>query len=359
MSFLLWILLGAAAGYTALGLLENDNDDTTDTVPEPVSPPAPPVGEAGDDMITYVTDGLMAEGGDGSDVYLFDPSANGDVAATLDGAGGDDLFIFAGFTPAIFSDGQISGGDGNDSITVAETVFSSTIAGGAGDDSIDYEGVSGEIFGDDGNDVIRMISRSGDVGQAYGGAGNDTLDGTGSDNVQLWGGVGDDVILTNGHTDSGAGYIIHADGGVGNDTLTHTIEVFPLPPQNLGYLDVPPRLTGGEGADHFKFVLTQGSGSFSPSPDDPPVFVNEAGTIADFAQGVDQIEIDLSGSIGNYMVESGTLIEDTTDGRTEIMIRLTSNSLPDQDIRIVVATTGLGWSDINFTGTPPGSSLMA
>ncbi|WP_284165340.1 hypothetical protein [Frigidibacter sp. SD6-1] len=344
MEMLLLVLVGGALGCTAFDLF---NDD--DTAPET------PGGEEDGGQITFVTDGLISTGGDGDDVYLFDPKTTGNVAATIDGGAGDDTISLAGvFDGAYLSGANLSGGDGNDAISAAGET--STISGGAGDDIISADMVDATISGDAGNDMIRVIAANGSVTTAFGGEGDDILDGTGSNNVVLSGGAGNDTILTSGRTSSGAGYGIGADGGAGNDTLTHSVEAFPLPDESS---DTAARMTGGEGSDLFEIVLTTGNGDFTPLPDDPPVFVNEAAVITDFEKGIDQIGIDLSDLGSTYTAESGTLTEDISAGETEILIRLTGSGLPDQDLRIVIAETGLSWSDVIFTGTPPANLVVA
>lgn len=354
MYFGVLLLLGTAFGWALYDFFD-DNDSVAAS--EDVPPPAGEEPRAGDDSIIFVTDRMLDMGSDSSNAYLFDPAATGSIAATIDAGGGDDIINLAGlFDRASLNGAQLSGGDGND--TISAVAGSSTISGGAGDDRISVEASRSSILGDDGADFIRVINSDADQTTVDGGAGNDTLDGTGSNNVRLSGGAGDDVILTDGHVPGGTGFVIGADGGAGNDTLTHTVEVFPLVPQDQNVAGAT--MTGGEGADRFEIVLTAGLGSFTASPNDPTVFVNEAAFITDFARGIDQIDIDLSDFLSGYTAESGTLTENTAAGSTEILIRLASDStLPDQDVRIVVAATGLSWSDVSFTGPPPGNLLVA
>ena len=353
MSLFLWILLGAAVGYTAYGLLDDDDTGATTTPPDDEPPPPAPVGDAGGDMVTFVEDALVSTGGADADIYLYDPEASGAVAATIDAGGGDDIINLGGqFDRATLVGGQLSGGDGND--TISAVGFSSTISGGAGDDSIGVEMGSSSISGDDGNDVIRAINADTDQTTVDGGAGNDTLDGTGSNNILLSGAAGDDVIVTDGRVAIGTGFVLGADGGAGNDTLTHSVEVFPLLPQDQAFAGAT--LTGGEGTDRFEILLTTGSGSFEASADDPLVFENEAAVVTDFEPGIDQIVVELSNLPFGYRVESLTEIEDTGAGTTELLLRLKDieeTGLPVQVVRIVVAATGLQPQDVQFEGDFP------
>jgi intracellular sulfur oxidation DsrE/DsrF family protein len=96
---------------------------------------------------------------------------------------------------------------------VSGTVTLVKADGGAGDDTFDFSGVTDtnikfEIYGGDGNDIIRL---GGGGGKAFGGAGNDELYGT-AFNDELYGGDGADLL------DGGAGDDI-LEGGTGRDTI--------------------------------------------------------------------------------------------------------------------------------------------
>jgi Ca2+-binding RTX toxin-like protein len=100
------------------------------------------------------------------------------------------------------------------------------LSGGDGDDQMTNEtGVSGELFGEDGNDVVRggpaadRLDGGAGQDQLDGGAGNDRLYGAtlqspdaSPDADQLTGGAGDDAIFGSAGSDQ-------ADGGPGNDQL--------------------------------------------------------------------------------------------------------------------------------------------
>lgn len=99
----------------------------------------------------------------------------------------------------------IDGGLGNDSITIGSSVQADVIIyGGAGNDTIQYSGTgSATIYGDEGDDVI---TGGGQADLIYGGPGADTI----------YGLAGDDII------DGGAGNDTLLDGGAGNDTFIFT-----------------------------------------------------------------------------------------------------------------------------------------
>lgn len=373
MALLLWLMLGAAIGFAATELF-NDDDDATGppggSTPD-AAPDMAPADDSGQGLTTLVTDGLEAIGGDGQDVFVFDPAADGAITASIDAGGGDDILSLASlFGGPGLSGAELTGGEGNDVIEAAG--FESTIAGSAGDDTIEASGFQWAISGGDGNDsieaeledssvaggagddVILVSGGPADLTRVDGDGGNDTLDGRGSENILLRGGEGNDLILTDGATPVGTGFVIAGDGGAGDDTLTHDVEVFPLPAQFPDFAGA--QLTGGAGADSFQIVLTTGNGAFSASPDDPLVFVNEAAVITDFVSGTDQITVDLSDLPTGYRATSLTEIEDTEAGTTELLIRLSDLSdtgLPVQVVRIVVAATGLQPLDVQFEGDFP------
>ncbi len=147
------------------------------------------IGDAGRDTLIGGTGDDQIEGGDGNDALT-----GGDGNDRIDGGNGNDTIAGGAGNDSIY------GGDGNDSITGG--AGNTLVRGGDGNDTIigEYNTLSAELYGDNGNDLIT------------GSDGNDTLNG-GNGNDTLNGGQGNDVIL------GGNGSDILA-GGAGDDTLT-------------------------------------------------------------------------------------------------------------------------------------------
>lgn len=164
-------------------------------------------------------------GGDGNDRLYVDA---GDQL--FGGAGYDTLYIRGtlGFALSMSDSGVevVYGGDGVDSIYAYDMTESATIAGGAGNDSIDGSNYGDVLRGDAGNDIIYGF---GGDDRISGGDGNDTLvGGDGAD--RLDGGVGDDTLAGGAGADTliGGNGVDTADfgytsGGV-NITLRHVVQ---------------------------------------------------------------------------------------------------------------------------------------
>lgn len=340
---LFFALLGSFAIFSLFDLDDHEDADRPDR-PD----------DQGD--TTLIRDGTDTTGDDGPQTYEFDPEERGFVTARIDAGGGDDrIDLTRDDDSAIAVSSFVDGGDGNDTISIhGET---STVFGGPGDDNIEAKLLGSEIQAGPGDDLIRIVSGPSDPTVVDGGAGNDTINSTGSDNVVLRGGAGEDEIITDGGTFEGTGYIISADGGDGNDTLSHGIDVFPLPTQEPA--TVAARLSGGAGEDAFDLEFHAHPGDFTPADDDPEVFVNNAVEILDFEQGTDSLAIDLSEPLSGYDMVTATLSEDPSAEETTLTFRLSGDTLPDQDVLITIAATGLTWDDVTFVGPAPDSLSYA
>ncbi|AXY43824.1 hypothetical protein [Halomonas sp. JS92-SW72] len=140
----------------------------------------------------YLSGGNFQIGGFGG--VTFEPGVAVDFGIDLDiiDGDGDSLTVMDAIKLQLAPDSHIvqEGGDGEDSLTVADGT-EGLLLGGDGDDT---------LTGNDGNDII------------YGGDGDDTIVGVGGDNL-LYGGAGNDTIIGGEGNDT----II---GGAGDDTLT-------------------------------------------------------------------------------------------------------------------------------------------
>ncbi|WP_066479667.1 hypothetical protein [Bosea sp. WAO] len=167
--------------------------------------------------------------GDGNDSFTNDEVLFSGVAML----GGDDTLVNSG--TIIGLDGvAIDMGDGNDVVTLLEgSKLYGEIRLGAGDDTLTATEVEDDLVIDagDGNDIVR--AGSGDD-LVRGGAGDDLLDGGDGDDVlqggdgndRLLGGLGDDFLFGGAGNDTligGEGNDL-LDGGDGIDTADYSVE---------------------------------------------------------------------------------------------------------------------------------------
>lgn len=189
-------------------------------------------GGNGDDVLnagrySYSSDVLY--GGEGNDKLTVQAGAN-----SLYGGGGDDLLLAGNggmyHGPSDYLDGgagndtlqgggSLSGGDGDDLMTT--NVFTGYAQGGQGNDTITGSGGSGysnlSVEGGAGDDWIDSYALNNHL-NAYGGDGNDTIDGGAQMNVRIEGGIGDDLVT--GHRETGGPGVISLLGGDGNDVVS-------------------------------------------------------------------------------------------------------------------------------------------
>lgn len=344
MSSLILALLGFGVAFAFIG--SGDDDDTiVSDPPGEDDPPTPPSDDPAD--IIHVSDGLSDDGSDGDDVFLLSSTTVGSFSANLSGGDGDDSFRLSNLERSVaMVSGSVDGGAGADFIEVLG--FLTDVAGGAGNDTISAQLNGGSVNGNAGDDQIRVVAGNSDAVLVNGGEGNDTINGTGSQNIVMTGGAGDDLIVSDGVAQGGTGYALVSEGGAGNDTLAHSVDVFPFTE-----FDSPAILRGGEGTDRFIITLTTSTGFYEPAPDDPEVFITAAGVLDDFDADTDSLDIDLGMIDSFYTDVSATMVEDTESGSTEIILSLSGETLPDQDVVIRVNATGLTWDDMTFLGATP------
>lgn len=206
-------------------------------------------GGAGNDVLIGGDGGFLIEGGDGDDLLQAgggDDQLHGGLGedTIFGGAGDDHITGGTGANHLYGGDGDdfIAGGDGIDVIN--GNAGRDVIRGGSGDDWLGDGGEDDLIYGEDGNDNITVYGRA----QAFGGSGrdimgaegdyavlhgegdNDVLNGGWTIGTHLYGGDGDDRIITGllgGHAFGGDGddwlgasdYDAVLQGGAGNDDM--------------------------------------------------------------------------------------------------------------------------------------------
>lgn len=308
-------------------------------------------------------------GGDGDDVFLFDPDpvadplsdAAGSVSsATVDGGDGDDVMLLFE-NNALFSlqGGSLSGGDGEDRIVASGVAVA--IDGGAGDDIIETP-VGGRLWdatvqGGDGDDTIDVTWQNGDgFASLNGGAGDDLIDIRNSVNTNTiaQGDDGNDTIRVGPDLHfSGTGYVTGGDGGAGDDLLLQDADLREALQWRPGQT-VPMSMTGGEGADTFQLNTTSSSGLVAAYDGAPDVLQHEWMVINDFEVGTDMIVFDFSDIGGGFhAASSAQMVEDTAAGETQVSVLLESESVEDLEMIITVDATGLDWGDVSFIGAAP------
>jgi hypothetical protein len=206
------------------------------------------------------------------------------------------------------------------------------------------------VNGGDGNDTLTGTQFSSDGLRLLGGAGDDIIDGRGIENGGISGGDGNDDITFAGTRDGGAGYVMSADGGAGDDTIRWV----------GGALETrldPSFMTGGEGADTFELILNQGA-EFGENDGDP--MLSDDGTaqlnsidISDFDNSEDIIIVDGTASSDAYTFSTARL-ETFTDRfeepYTALILRYESDTEDNRDVVVGLGTGAVTLDDITFTG---------
>jgi Ca2+-binding RTX toxin-like protein len=221
-------------------------------------------GGAGNDIINGGRGADVMYGGSGDDVYYIDYGLDS-VIEDVDG-GIDTIFVAEDMTIPDNVENMNMNFRDESGLILAVTGFGNSLGNVIiGNDNYNYIGGYGEddtIYGRGGFDIL------------YGGDGNDRLIG-GADLGELYGEVGNDILI-------GAGVL---DGGVGDDLLRGTGE--------LRGGDGDDRLFGGHGRD----VMTGGNGADSFAFDDNDFAENsELGSdvITDFSSGSgDRVRVNL------------------------------------------------------------------
>lgn len=237
-------------------------------------------GGAGDDTI-YGGNGYdTIYGGSGNDALFGGAGADYiylDESGTVDGGAGYDSMYDRGDATAVqVFYGGVDGADNvgwNFSAAAVSLNFQTGVHGGAaaGDTFVDIEGLSLSAFDDS------YIASDTVAYNLNGGGGDDFMQG-GAIGVQFWGGRGDDEMHGGSgddfmEGDDGADLI---DGGAGDDQLQVR--------NNWSGGQTTDTLTGGDGADNFLLIMSNGYG-------DPLTNTVDA-IVTDFVQGEDTLDLD-------------------------------------------------------------------
>ncbi len=185
------VIIGDFGHDTLLGGNGNDlifGDDGNDSIN----------GGAGDDEIHGGTEDDQIDGGSGNN-QIFGDDGNDTIVSTggtagVFGGNGDDIITASGFI--------LNGEDGNDTITATGGVV--FMQGGLGDDTLTnlFGFLGGNLYGEQGNDILRIENASGNF--AIGGDGDDdiTVIGVGGFGYNtVFGDAGNDVIRISGSSD--------------------------------------------------------------------------------------------------------------------------------------------------------------
>ncbi|GGX68944.1 hypothetical protein GCM10007385_42720 [Tateyamaria omphalii] len=347
--FALFGLAGALVVFT-----NDDDDDTTEPADDTVEGRELDISTSGSFTGTDGNDTVSITGG-GNDV-------------SLETGAGDDTVLGSGTLAFDASQASVSTGAGDDLIDL--NLDSSSVHGGEGNDTITVRGAGSDVFGDAGDDLIDIASE-GDVMNAYGGEGNDTLQSgppvtapyssSASDNLNLYGGDGDDLIYVNGPSSSTTGFIEVGHGGAGNDTIVMT-SVRAVSSEDPG-LNGPIIASGGEGEDTFVIRTHEtitGSGSMVVENVGQTELPQDSNSrlglfrIEDFESGVDTLSID-----ADAVADSSTLAEAHLEevvnrsGATDTQLILVYETTDQQaeEIRVTLSgATGVTWNDVEFVG---------
>lgn len=285
-------------------------------------------GDEGNDSFFVSGAGHGINGGDGEDVvdvtgrnhFVFTDADNDSLSidatdtSVNTGSGDDDIF-----SAEDSADLQINAGDGNDTISAAGTRIS--IDAGDGRDEVSFGAASGEVRGGSGDDTIEAApSDRGLSGSLFGDQGNDRL--SAFDTFQAHGGVS-------------------LDGGAGDDVLT-TSAIMDFRSTQTSQ----DTLTGGDGRDIFEIELNFIDSSAGPGD------VNMA-TITDFTRGEDVLNLITNSTDDTGSIFQGLEIEAAPDGSySDVIARYSSTTEGVADTLAIVRVQGVGdlaAGDINLS----------
>lgn len=252
--------------------------------------------------------------------------------------------------------GLFDGGAGDDTINV-RVGSGSEVRGGDGNDRLFVEGAWVEIYGDAGDDYIELNGNNGWEADAFGGTGNDTIDGTYNENGTLSGGEGDDLLIggTGGH--EGDGYASRIVGGEGEDTLR-----FELVTDANWWDSYQLQIAeGGAGADRFEVIFDEGDplsqGDYYGGDEiSDPLVMDKGLELEDFTPGEDTLVLDIAASDPRFTLASVEMAEVEQRNGGEIMTEVTvtyetnAAELREHQVIFRLGATGVTWDDVEIVG---------
>ena len=284
---------------------------------------------------------------------------------------------------------QLIGSDGDDVLLPTDRNGSenyiSRISAGAGNDVIDlviedesygdYNSFQVPVDGGAGNDAIRVVSPPTDEIRVEGGDGDDTIVAVGQAwNARFYGGAGNDDMTMFGQEDSGAGYTIHADGGVGDDTLRADATDVLDEPFGDGFDNIY-TFNGGEGRDVLQFSVAEGTYGDSdeiPQGHSGIIFGGDLPTYAelyidrshtgetfsiestilfeDFTVGEDRLALSVESVNDEFNLASIRMEVDAEVSATAVIVRYESDTSLDREVTVWLGAIGVTWDDVDLVG---------
>ena len=313
---------------------------------------------AGNDVIRIANRAVLVntiQGGDGNDTVLFNSAAQ--FGGYIDLGAGSDSIAFSATAPLI-NGGQIYGGEGSDTIRLANSFVNATIGAGSGNDLVAITAAgatvtSSLINGGKEKDTISFGPGGGSFATVAGGQGADQIAFTAGNftNTLVGGGQGVDSIQL------GAGEVATVAGGGLSDTITFTSGAYSA---GLIFGDangVTTEGTGTEGAadgadfingtqTDFNTVSVYGAGG-----NDTIAFRTRSAGMVDGGNGADSIFVGLATAGSNYglgTISGGAGLDTINVGVTSVFAAYTANGTISGgegvdliSVRLAAATAGV------------------
>lgn len=316
------------------------------------------------------------------------------VAMDVTGTSGDDT-IYGSTKNDVINGGagrdQIEANEGNDVVNGGDEVGGyyggDTIYGGSGNDTVHGNSGADSLYGDAGDDKLYGDSEN---DRLVGGEGNDELDGgsgddtieDGSGNNVLRGGDGDDTLNTS--YSSGANVFNQLDGGAGNDKISASGSDDVIGGEGDDHIYYSTKLgasrdgtvNGGNGDDRFNLYfgsadsvinLLGGNGSDTFRIENYSFYYNSPYVISDFSTGKNGDKIDFANLISSFSqfnknpFAEGGFVRLKQDGQNTLLQAKSPNQ-SDTNFYTILTLKNITVTQLsadNFSGglNPDGSSI--